>query len=73
MTFVVVKLTSSSSEVSLVLCAIATVDQAVEISVKAAAGCIEVLAAKEDKNLPSAQLKALLWLPLLATEKRLQD
>ena len=58
MTFVVVKLMSSSSEVSLALCAIATVDQAVEICLKAAAGCIEVFAAKEDKNLPYAQLLA---------------
>ena len=63
MTLVVVKLASSSSEESLALCAIATVDQAVR--------CVEDLAAKEVKMkriLPYAQLEALLWLQLPATE-----
>ena len=64
MTLVVVKLTPSSSEVSLSLCAIATVDQAVKISLKAAAGCVEVSAACEDETLTSAQSKALVWLLL---------
>ena len=45
MTFVVVKLAPSSSEESLSLCAIATVDQAMEVSLELAAGYIAVLAA----------------------------
>lgn len=40
-----VKLPPSSSEDSLSICAIATADQAGEICLEAAAGCIEVLAA----------------------------
>ena len=52
------------------LCSIATVDQAVELSVRI------VLAAKEDGLLPYAQLRALLWLSLFTTEvcmKRLEN
>ena len=60
MTLVVVKLLSSSSEVSLALCAIATGDQAVEVcrdifeSCCRLYYCIEVLATNEDQNLPYA-------------------
>ena len=50
MTLVVVKLASSSSEESLALCAIATVDRAVDR--------VEDLAAKEEKNSTLCSIKS---------------